>query len=555
MLQNLSVRSRMLLFAAMSAFFTASIGLLGLFTLRASVAHERNLYDNVVVALQHLNKFTLAHENSRLRISDIESKGDSIGAGAKYAEILANRATIDSAVKAYTATFLDAEDSTIFTELMRQHAEYSRCQDSQYMLVRQGQIEAAHAFRSAVIRPTNKKLEEQLGQVTAKNASFAKASLEMDMASASRTESWLLVILLAACGAGLGAGILLSRSIVRPLVRTGEVLGLVSRKDFSVRLANPGRDEIGAMSRSLDSTMETLGSVLSGIQGNSQELGGVSEEMSAVSLQMSQAASRTSDRAGSVSAAAEEMSSSMQSVSAASEQSATSIAMVATAVEELSSTVAEIARNAESTRSEMSSAVRSVEDAATRMDHLDAAGREIGKVVELIVEIAEQTKLLALNATIEAARAGEAGKGFAVVAGEVKELAKSTAAATEDIRKQIGAMQYSTRAAVSGIQGVRQRIDQAAGNVVTIASSVEEQAIATRDIANNVWQAAAGVKEVTRCVAESATTAKAIASDVNGVRRDNDEVDHASAQVRETAQSLSRMAAELRGKVLEFKLS
>jgi methyl-accepting chemotaxis protein len=188
------------------------------------------------------------------------------------------------------------------------------------------------------------------------------------------------------------------------------------------------------------------------------------------------------------------------------------------------------------------------------MELLDASGREIGKVVELIVEIAEQTKLLALNATIEAARAGEAGRGFAVVAGEVKDLAKSTADATEEIRKQIGAMQDATRSAVSGIQSVRKMIDQAAGNVVTIASSVEEQSIATRDIAGNVGQASAGVKEVTRCVAETAGTSRAIAVDVQAVRDDNQEVDRSSSLVRETSATLSRMASELRATVLEFKL-
>jgi methyl-accepting chemotaxis protein len=544
----------MLLFAAMAVLFTASVGILGLFSLRTSVAQEKNLYENVVLAMQTIQRFSLAHDNTRVRISDIDGLKDSTTCGAKYGQILASRKTMDSAIKEYSEGYVDAEDSTNFSELMKQSREYDLRQDTLVGLVSQGLMQEAHAYRGGHLQPTTKKFEAQLNVVMAKNSSFAKKSLETDLASASRTEALSLVILLMACGAGLGAGALLSRSIVRPLARTRDVLAGVARKDFSDRLAMVGKDEIGDLARSLDTTLETLGAVLSEIQGNSQELGGAAEEMSAVSQQMSQAASRTSERAGSVSAAAEEMSSSMQSVSAASEQSATSISMVAAAVEELSSTVAEIARSAESTRAGMTSAVRSVEDASTRMENLDASGREIGKVVELIVEIAEQTKLLALNATIEAARAGEAGRGFAVVAGEVKDLAKSTADATEEIRKQIGAMQESTHAAVAGIQGVRKMIDQAAGNVVTIASSVEEQAIATRDIAGNVGQASAGVKEVTRCVAEAATTARAIAADVEAVRNDNQAVDQSSSQVRETANSLSRMAASLRARVLEFKL-
>jgi len=511
-------------------------------------------HQNVVLAIETMQRFSMAHENSRVRISDLDALQDSTGAGAKYAEILNNRTTMDTAAKAYTETYLDAEDSTNFAELMRQSAEYDHRQDTFYGLLRQGKLQEAHAYRAGSLRPTTKKFEEQLVVVTTKNTEYAKNTLATDMESASHTEAIFWILLMAACGAGAGVGYLVSRSIVQPLGRTQDILSRMAGKDFSVRLSSASKDEIGQMARSLDATLETLGGVLSGIQGNAQELGGASEELSAVSQQMSQAASRTSERAGSVSVAAEEMSSSMQSVSAASEQSATSISMVAAAVEELSSTVAEIARNAETTRSEMAAAVQSVEETVGRMEHLDVAGLEIGKVVDLIVDISDQTKLLALNATIEAARAGEAGKGFAVVAGEVKNLARSTAAATEEIRKQVSGMQESTRFAVDGIRGVRRMIDEAAGNVVTIASSVEEQSIATRDISGNVGQAAAGVKEVTRCVAEAATTARSIASDVAAVRNDNRAVEESSTQVRETAGSLAKMAALQQATMLEFKL-
>jgi len=570
MLQNLSVRIRLILFAGMSVAFTALVGGIALHSIASLKNREKGLYDNVVVAMELLGRFEAAHENTRVRIADLDAQADSVGLGARRAEIHSNRATMDSAAKAYTLTYLDAQDSLNFTELLRQGAEYDLRQDTMFGLVAQGRIPDAHAYRRDFLRPATKRLEDQLRVVVAKNTSFAKQTIDTDMASAAWTEEMSVLLLLVACAASMFVGVLISRGIQRPLARTQALLSRVAGKDFSGRLSMASKDEIGQMGRSLDATLETLGGVLSGIQGNSQELGGASEELSAVSQQMSQAASeelsavsqqmsqaasRTSQRAGSVSVAAEEMSSSMQSVSAASEQSATSISMVAAAVEELSSTVAEIARNAESTRSEMVTAVRSVEETAERMEHLDIAGREIGKVVDLIVDIADQTKLLALNATIEAARAGEAGKGFAVVAGEVKNLARSTASATEEIRKQIGGMQESTRLAVEGIRGVRRMIDEAAGNVVTIASSVEEQSIATRDISGNVGQASAGVKEVTRCVAEAATTARAIAADVEAVRHDNQAVEQSSEQVRETAGSLAKMAAVQRATVLEFKLN
>jgi methyl-accepting chemotaxis protein len=470
-------------------------------------------------------------------------------------DIDACTAKVDSLVAGIDTTGLPSDQRGVSLALPAAWARYRAAAKDVLVQFDAGRQDSSlRSMQGGEAHQSRKAIDALVDSISNLTASRVVALDEEGEAAAAMVLKIFIAVAIVGLASGAVGSYYLSRSIQGPLERTRQVLARVANKDFSVRLNMHGKDEISEMGRSLDSMLETVGGVLSGIQGNSQELGGVAEEMSAVSRQMSQAAGNTSARAGSVSVASEEMSSSLQSVSAASEQSATSISMVAAAVEELSSTVSEIARSAESTRAEMTSAVRSVEEAAGRMELLDASGREIGKVVELIVEIAEQTKLLALNATIEAARAGEAGRGFAVVAGEVKDLAKSTADATEEIRKQIGAMQDATRSAVSGIQSVRKMIDQAAGNVVTIASSVEEQSIATRDIAGNVGQASAGVKEVTRCVAETAGTSRAIAVDVQAVRDDNQEVDRSSSLVRETSATLSRMASELRATVLEFKL-
>src|SRR6185312_6693486 len=119
-------------------------------------------------------------------------------------------------------------------------------------------------------------------------------------------------------------------------------------------------------------------------------------------------------------------------------------------------------------------------------------------VVQLINDIASQTNLLALNATIEAARAGEAGRGFAVVASEVKSLANQTAKATEDIAAQIGQIQTATGEAVEAIRGIAGTIGEINQISTSIASAVEEQGVATREITRNVQHAAAGATSVSQ---------------------------------------------------------
>ena len=139
---------------------------------------------------------------------------------------------------------------------------------------------------------------------------------------------------------------------------------------------------------------------------------------------------------------------------------------------------------------------------------LGESSMEIGKVIKVITSIAQQTNLLALNATIEAARAGEAGKGFAVVANEVKELAKQTATATEDISQKIEAIQNDTKGAVTAIDQIGKIINQINDIQNTIASAVEEQTATTNEIARNAAEAAKGSNEISHNITSVSTAAK-----------------------------------------------
>jgi methyl-accepting chemotaxis protein len=170
---------------------------------------------------------------------------------------------------------------------------------------------------------------------------------------------------------------------------------------------------------------------------------------------------------------------------------------------------------------------------------LGDSSAEIGQVIKVINSIAEQTNLLALNATIEAARAGEAGKGFAVVANEVKELAKQTGKATEDISHKIRAIQESSHEAVQAIGEIGKVINQINDISNTIASAVEEQSATTNEISRNVAEAAKGVDEITQNVTGVAEAAKSTAS--------------GASDTQTAAAELSRMAAELQGLVGQFK--
>ncbi len=256
-----------------------------------------------------------------------------------------------------------------------------------------------------------------------------------------------------------------------------------------------------------------------------QTLASSSRELMAVSQQMASNAEETAAQANVASAAAEQVSRNVSTVS--------------TGAEEMGASIKEIAKSANEAARVATTAVKVAERTNATVAKLGESSAEIGNVVKVITSIAQQTNLLALNATIEAARAGEAGKGFAVVANEVKELAKQTAKATEDISRKIEAIQGDTKGAVEAIGQIGHIINQINDIQNTIASAVEEQTATTAEISRNVAEAAKGSTE--------------IASNINVVAQAARGTTEGAANTKASADELSRLAADLQKLVAQFK--
>ena len=253
-------------------------------------------------------------------------------------------------------------------------------------------------------------------------------------------------------------------------------------------------DNVNLMAHNLTEQVQRIGGVAIALSNASEQLLSDSQTMGA-------AAEETSAQAATVASAAEEVSVNVQSV--------------ATNIEQMNASIKEIAKSAAEAATVAHSAVTMAETTNETIAKLGVSSKQIGNIVKVITSIAQQTNLLALNATIEAARAGEAGKGFAVVANEVKELAKQTAAATEDISNKVEAIQADTKGSVSAIAEITNIINQISDFQTTIASAVEEQTATTTEIARNVHQVAIGSSEIARnitSVADAATTTTSSAS-------------------------------------------
>jgi methyl-accepting chemotaxis protein len=313
-------------------------------------------------------------------------------------------------------------------------------------------------------------------------------------------------------------------AVVEPVKEASLILAKIAAGDLAARVQGQYRgdharikDDLNKMASNLQESFRTIGQ-------NAQALASSSEELTAVSHQMAGNAEETATQAN--------------VVSAASEQVSRNVATVASGGEQMQSSIREIAKNANEAARVAKNAVHSANATNVTVTKLGESSTEIGNVIKVITSIAQQTNLLALNATIEAARAGEAGKGFAVVANEVKELAKQTAKATEEISQKIEAIQGDTKAAVGAIGEITTVINQINDISNAIASAVEEQTVTTNEINRSMAEASKGVGDISKNITGVAVAAKDTTQGANNTQK--------------AAQELTQMASRLQGLVARF---
>ncbi|MGC8550415.1 MAG: methyl-accepting chemotaxis protein [Acidobacteriaceae bacterium] len=305
-----------------------------------------------------------------------------------------------------------------------------------------------------------------------------------------------------------------------------EVVAAACEGDLTREITVHGDDAAGQMAAGIGRLLSDLRANISSIGRTATGVASSSEELQEISRQLTTNSQEASQQA--------------TTASASSEQVSANVSVVAASSEEMLASIREISKSATEAARVARTAVGIADETNQTIGKLGHSSQEIGQVIKVITSIAQQTNLLALNATIEAARAGEAGKGFAVVANEVKELAKETARATEEIGQKIDAIQSDTKAAVKAIGSVSEIINQVNDISSTIASAVEEQTATTNEIGRNVTEAARGTSEIAHNIAVVASAAEQTTS--------------AARDTESAARSLTELATQLQAMVNRFRL-
>jgi methyl-accepting chemotaxis protein len=376
---------------------------------------------------------------------------------------------------------------------------------------------------------------QQLEEKLSDTGDLLEQSAKQDELRATKTATRATHAMFAICGVSLLILVLGNFTVVRTvsgsLGRLTQMVRNIAEGDGDVttRLEAAGgfdNDELGEVSQLFNLFMDKLQGILRGVASHTHKLTAASQQLLDASEQITANSRETAAQSNSAARATRQVSENLQSLS--------------TGASEMMSTIQNIASNTSEAAKVAASAVSAAEAANATVAELGQASVEIGMVIKDITTIAQQTNLLALNATIEAARAGEAGRGFAVVANEVKELAKQTAKATEDISRKIAAIQVGTKSAVAAIVTVSAVIAQINNISATIATAIEEQSATTNEMTRNTQEAASGATDISVNIEGAAQAAEGTSS--------------RAQESQKSAQDLASIAEQLNGLMRQFKI-
>ncbi|WP_019145949.1 methyl-accepting chemotaxis protein [Aeromicrobium massiliense] len=525
-LRDFSVRTKTLTAVGLASFVALVVGVNGINALSDATDEADDLYRSNTMGIEHAAEMRSAIDGMRMAARDALIKTSRVDKQGALERLDERYAEFQTASQEYADSGLDSTTRALVAELEDAATQYNQVQTTEMAtLALRGDVRRWDDLNATEVSGYTDVLEANIRALTEHELDAAADAVQAINDDFTSTRNLSIALLAGGILLASALGWWIAATLARNVARVKHVIDGIADGDLTRKAEVENRDEMGDMAEGLNAASEKMRGLMRTVVDSADAVAAAAEQLSASSAQIAAGAEETSVQANVVSSAAEEVSRNVHTVAAGAEQMGASI-------REISHSANEAARVA-------SEAVGTVEATNQQVSKLGESSQEIGNVVKVITSIAEQTNLLALNATIEAARAGEAGKGFAVVANEVKELAQETARATEDIARRVEAIQADTGGAVTAIGEIEAIITSINDYQVTIASAVEEQTATTNEMSRNV--------------ADASTSSTEIATNITGVSQAAVSTTEAMNQSRQAVDELSRMAAELRGVVAQFK--
>lgn len=448
---------------------------------------------------------------------------------------------IDENISKLNRDIGSAEGREIYADFIKAKQEYDPAISKFVSLLKEGNKEEAKRLRLVDIRkmqrqrymPSIEKIiqyEDKLTKEAGQNAEKAK----------SKALTTAAVIAFVAVIMAFILGVLITRSIAGPLKMAADATARVATGDLTAKVATKGKDEIGSLMRSMQGMIENLKTMIITIKTSSQSVALASEQLSTNSGHMSEGLAEQSGRASLIATSSEEMSQTVVDI-------AKNASVISGSADETLIAAHEGEGVVSKTIAEVQDVAKTVSELSAIMVSLGNRSKQIGEIVGVIKDIADQTNLLALNAAIEAARAGEQGRGFAVVADEVRKLADRTGKATSEISVMIEAIRSEVDQALSSME-------QASDKVKTGVDEASQAGVALNTIVGGIDGLKTMIHQIASATEEMSTVSETISKDIETIADVSKKTLANSGQIAESAADLARLSSKLEKVVEQFRV-
>ena len=407
-------------------------------------------------------------------------------------------------------------------------------------LLKSNKSDEAIDFLNSETRPAVHNWIVAVDNLTAHQNERNKYRFEEATKQYNRTTIYMMILGIIAIASAVAIAVCLTSGVVKPLKKTVDMSNALADGDLTVKVESESMDETGQLLAAMGKMAAKLHGVVAAVKTSADSVATASSQLSAKSDQMSRGMAEQSGRASQIAASSSEMSQTVMDVAknaSSIASSTTETASIAKEGEEIVSISVQEVKEIASTVAESSSLITS----------LGERSKQIGEIISVIKDIADQTNLLALNAAIEAARAGEQGRGFAVVADEVRKLAERTAKATSEIGEMIGAIQSEVNQAVASMGDATGKVDSGVNDVTRAGEALHRIVKSVEGLQSMVHQVASATEQMS-------SVSEGVSSDVETVAKVANETSANSHEIAESASNLARLATDLQSLVAQFKV-
>lgn len=526
MLKNLKTAKKLLFLNIVSILFIIIVGAVGFYYMQNMSDETNNLYEQQLLPVKWINDTRAQSRANEALVKEIAITKDEAKRQELIAEISSRAATIQESINNYKTTSMTDYEKEKMVIIESTQTEIATNRQDLYDVIEKQGLEKAYEFYLANVAPAIKTMNDTLTEMADYKADEADKLREEIKSQEGIATIIIVIVIIIAIALALTLGVIITRLLTNPIKQIVDTMAIAEKGDLTIQADYKSKDEIGMMVESFNQLVESTRKAIEEVTNSANNLA----------------------------ASVEEISASTEQIASGSQQQAQDATMSANMMSEMTNAVQEVSKNAEQAAIlterttgaaqhggvVLSDAIQGMIQIRESIHELSNKSVQIGEIVEVIDDIAEQTNLLALNAAIEAARAGEAGKGFAVVADEVRKLAERSSKATKEISELVNVIQENTKYSVQTVEVGNEKAANAGTTFEEILQLVQESSAKVTEIAAASQQQTAQAEEVMQAVTNIALVTEETSAGIE--------------ETATTASDLAEMAETLNGLAARFKI-